>query len=322
MNKELLILRHGKADVSDINEDFQRPLVSRGKRGAQQIGVWLQQQNLIPDFILSSPAIRALDTAKYCCHAMGLSSRHIYREPLIYQANVDTLMALIAACPSQAQRLLLVGHNPGLEDLLRDLTTAPLAEVSDEKCLPTAALAYLTLTESWSGISSGCGQLNSITPASSLGGGFPFAALSGSQFRPRPAYYYQQSSVIAYGVIEAKFKILLVSNYKQEWSLPKGVIEPGVTPQLSAAQSAWEEAGVEGVISDEPIGYYYRQKWDGLCTIAVFPMAVTNANASPDWLEHHRQRQWFTAKQAQKVLNEPRLTQFIQQLLVSLKYAD
>ncbi|HBJ28222.1 histidine phosphatase family protein, partial [Cobetia sp.] len=72
MRRELLLMRHGKSDWSVAADDFHRPLKERGKRGAQRMGAWLAQEALVPDAILSSPALRARATAEKCVKSMGL----------------------------------------------------------------------------------------------------------------------------------------------------------------------------------------------------------------------------------------------------------
>jgi phosphohistidine phosphatase len=318
-NKELLILRHGKSDWDATTDDFDRPLVERGKRGAELLGVWVEQQNLCPDFILSSPATRAIETARRFCKAMGFNERHIYQDARIYEANGATLKAILNECPSQAQRVLLVGHNPGLEHLLEDLLIQPAPIAADGKLLPTATLAHLTLAQYWSQTGSHCAQLNSLTRASSLAEQFPFISLNGAEFRPRPAYYYAQSGVIPYSIVDGELKLLLISSdSKNRWNFPKGIIEPGLSPQASAAKEAWEEAGLKGVVGDQALGCYSREKWQGLCTIQVFPMAVTEMVATHEWEENHRHRQWLPPKQAIIELNQPELTKIIKRLLTLL----
>lgn len=320
MNKELLILRHGKSDWNVDCDDFQRPLVERGKRGAEHLGLWLKQHNLLPDFILSSPAVRAIETAKKCCRAMGLGDRHIYQESGIYEANAATLKEILNQCPRQAQRVMLVGHNPGLEYLLHDLIHQPIAESEDGKLLPTATLAYLTLAEHWSQTSSGCGYLNSMTRASSLVQDFPFLSLNGTELRARPAYYYAQSGVIPYNKKEGELKLLLISvGSKQKWGFPKGIIEPGLSPQASAEKEAWEEAGIKGVVANQALGIYQKEKWGALCTIEVFPMAVTDSVDIHEWEESHRQRRWVSPKEAITELDNPVLSKMIKQLLTLLE---
>jgi phosphohistidine phosphatase len=320
MNKQLLILRHGKSDWRVEVEDFSRPLVERGKRGAELLGVWAQQQNLLPDFILSSPATRALATAQRFCRTMGISERSIYTDAAIYEANAATLKAIVNDCPHQAQRVLLVGHNPGLEHLLQDLLPEPLLAAEDGKTLPTATLAHLTLGEHWSQTSSGCGQLQSLIRAASLTEEFPFIGLAGAEFRPRPAYYYRQAAVIPYCIMENQFKLLLIrAEQKQHWHFPKGIIFPGVSPQTTAAQAAWKEAGVKGVIADEALGFDKQEKWRGQCSIEVFPMAVSEMTAPAQW-QKNQQRQWFTAKQVMSEIDSPPLNKMLKQLLVLLNH--
>ena len=149
MNKELLLLRHGKSDWNTNTTDFNRPLNKRGKHNAQQMGEWLDKQKLQPDLIISSPANRALSTAKIVCGAMGLSVHSIQTEKRIYEASLSNLRQVLSDIPDSSQRLLLVGHNPGFESLLSYL--APDIPVpNDGKLMPTATVAYLQLDPQWS----------------------------------------------------------------------------------------------------------------------------------------------------------------------------
>ena len=303
MNKELLILRHGKSDWNIDCDDFKRPLKDRGKRGAQRLGVWMRQQNLIPDFVLSSPAERAFVTAEKLCKSMGLAVRDIYLDPRIYMADSSTLKKIIQSCPTQAKRVLLVGHNPGLEDLLTELVDQPIEIPEDGKLLATATLAHLKLNDDFPTLREHSAKLQSITRASSLGKGFPYIGLNGAEYRPRPAYYYNQSAVIPYSIIDKELKFLLISSSgKNHWGFPKGIVEPGFSPQASAAKEAKEEAGIEGVVGDEALGTYTHEKWGGVCHITVYPMAVTSIIAEDKWKESHRDRHWYTAKEANKLL--------------------
>ncbi len=319
MNKELLILRHGKSDWNVACDDFKRPLKDRGKRGAQRLGVWMQQQDLLPDFVLSSPAERAFVTAEKLCKSAGLAVRDIYIDPRIYMADSTTLKQIVRSCPTQAKRVLLVGHNPGLEYLLEDLADAPVEMPEDGKLLPTATLAHLKLNSDFSQLHDGSATLQGITRASSLEKGFPYIGLNGAEFRPRPAYYYTQSAVVPYSIVEGELKFLLIStSSKNRWGLPKGIVEPGFTPQASAAKEAWEEAGIEGVVGDEALGSYRHAKWGGVCDIAVYPMAVTAIIPADKWKESDRLRQWYTPKEAAGLLSSE-LGAMIDKLLAALE---
>ena len=149
MTRELLILRHGKSDWDAGTDDYHRPLKDRGKRGAQRMGVWLAQQQLIPDHIISSPAERALVTAQKLCKAMGMGDQDIQRDERVYGATAGELLEVVTGCPEKVQRLLLIGHNPGLEDLLVLLAGEAVTEPADGKLLPTATLARLILPDAW-----------------------------------------------------------------------------------------------------------------------------------------------------------------------------
>jgi phosphohistidine phosphatase len=167
MSRELWLLRHGKSDRNLAVDDFDRPLKKRGKRNAQSIGAWLQQQRLIPDWIVSSPAKRAISTAKIVQKAIAEDGLDIMQDKRLYQEGFERLKTVLAECPPETRRVLLVGHNPELEDLLVNLTGS--ANLPDtDKLLPTAALARLVMPEDWTHLDAGCAKLSSITYAKSL----------------------------------------------------------------------------------------------------------------------------------------------------------
>ena len=167
MSRELWLLRHGKSNRNLAVDDFDRPLKKRGKHAAQSIGAWLQQQRLIPDWIVSSPAKRAISTAKIVQKAIAEDGLDIMQDKRLYQEGFERLKTVLAECPLETRRVLLVGHNPELEDLLINLVGA--ANLPDtDKLLPTAALARLIMPEDWTHLEAGCAKLLSITCARSL----------------------------------------------------------------------------------------------------------------------------------------------------------
>ncbi|HHH39919.1 MAG TPA: NUDIX hydrolase [Sedimenticola sp.] len=138
--------------------------------------------------------------------------------------------------------------------------------------------------------------------------GFPYPDHQGKERRDRPAYYYTQSSVIPYRIHDGGLEILLISSSKKKhWVVPKGIHEPGLTAQASAAKEAFEEAGIEGAIGDEPLGVYRYPKWGGTCTVTVYPMAVTREVPEREWEESHRGRRWVTPSKARKLLKQKQL---------------
>lgn len=117
-------------------------------------------------------------------------------------------------------------------------------------------------------------------------------------FSPVPDYFYIQSGVIPFRVQKGKIEILLItSRKKKRWIIPKGVVEPYMSPQESAAQEAYEEAGVFGRVLNEPAGSYQVKKWGGVCTVTVYPMLVDKEYSS--WMESDiRKRKWMSIEKA------------------------
>ena len=164
MPRELLILRHAKSDWdSGVASDFERPLAKRGKKDAPRVGEWLYREGLVPDLVISSPAQRAKETAVKVCKSMEYKKKKIQWDKDIYAADVRDLLLLLKRCPPNARIVLLVGHNPGAEDLLMFLAGDEVDEPMDGKLLPTATLARLEMPDDWRALASGCAQLLSIT---------------------------------------------------------------------------------------------------------------------------------------------------------------
>jgi len=322
MSRELLILRHGKSDWGTGVDDFSRPITDRGKRSAQRIGVWLAEQGLQPDYVLSSPAERAITTTQKALKAMGGDALGIKKDRRIYAAGLNTLLAVLEDVPTGAQRVLIVGHNPGLEELLEHLVGSVDGLIEGGKLLPTATLAHLQMPDTWNRntLRRGCARLLSLTRPRSLPKKFPFPGPGGDEQRDRPAYYYQQSSVIPYRMGKKGVEILVIASSQNKHAVvPKGIKEPGLSPQESAAKEAWEEAGVEGQVDDTALGSYRYQKWGAECTVEVYPMLVTREIPEDEWEESHRGRQWLSAAKAAKRVKQKELAPLIDVLLKRLK---
>ena len=320
MTRELLIFRHGKSDPRVRSDDYHRPLKDRGKRAAQRAGVWLAQQGLVPDHVISSPAERALVTAEKACKAMGLYAGQINEDKRVYAADLDALLELLGECSDSSRRVMLVGHNPGLEELLIYLTGGEVSVADDGKLLPTAAIARLTMPEKWVGLSEGCASLIALTRPDQLAGKFPFPDHTGTELRDRPAYYYTQSSVIPYRLRNGRLEILVIlSSQKKHFVVPKGIKDPGLSPQDSAAKEAREEAGVDGRVLDPAIGSYRYEKWGSLCTVDVYAMEVTAVVPEHEWEESHRGREWVSPEEAVKRLKQKALAPMVLDLAEQLR---
>lgn len=316
---ELLILRHGKSDWSVGADDFHRPLKNRGKRSAERIGLWLLQQGFKPDLIISSPAQRAIVTARMTCMTMDMDARDIETDRRIYAAGLRELLDVMHTVPEQAWRLMLVGHNPGMEILLSWLVQEDILLPEDGKLIPTATLAKLGFNCRWSEIEMGCAKLETIKRPGDLPEKFPYPSLGSKELRDRPAYYYSQSSVIPYRIRDNAIEILCITSHKRKhWVLPKGINDPGLTPLESAAQEALEEAGVVGIVSKDAIGSYNYTKWNATCNVEVYPMVVTKVIPEQDRLEQHRKREWVSCEEAERRLQQKALKDMIRVLTKKL----
>ena len=142
--KRLLILRHAKSSWGDTSlDDWQRPLSPRGLRDAPGVGGLLRKHALIPDLIVTSDAVRARTTAEAVAKAAGYD-REIVVDPRLYHANPDDLLAVLQGLSDDSARAMIVGHNPGLEDLVKRLT-------GEHHELATATLVHLALPiDRWS----------------------------------------------------------------------------------------------------------------------------------------------------------------------------
>lgn len=140
-------------------------MAKRGYRNATRMGTWLRQHNLVPDLVLSSSAQRAADTARLVTEELGCAPPK--PERALYLADYTALLAILAGYSRTPTRLMLVGHNPGLEDLLVYLCgTVPLPP--DNKRLPTAAVAHLQMPACWDQLQAGSAHLLSLTRPRSL----------------------------------------------------------------------------------------------------------------------------------------------------------
>lgn len=151
--KTLFILRHAKSSWSDPGlSDFDRPLNERGSRAAPFMGKLMRENSFNPDVILSSPALRAKETA-IAVKTSGEFPAPLHFEPRIYEASPDDLREVVAELDDAHNSAMLVGHNPGLEGFIGFLT-------GGIEPMPTAALAVIGLDAGkWAEIDHRCGTL-------------------------------------------------------------------------------------------------------------------------------------------------------------------
>ena len=147
----LILLRHAKSDWSGGEPDVRRPLAKRGRRQAPEAGTWLAEHVGAIDLAVVSPAVRAASTWE-------LVSAELPEVPEsrvddgVYGASADELLHVVHALPDELRTVVLVGHNPGLEDLT-ELLTGRWAH------LVTSALAVVTISGSWADAGDGRAEL-------------------------------------------------------------------------------------------------------------------------------------------------------------------
>lgn len=154
----LSLLRHAKSSWDDpVERDFDRPLNGRGHRAARRMGQWIAAEGLHFDGVVASPALRIKQTIEGVEAGLGTRLAPSF-DKRIYMASAVSLLEVIRETPAGVDHLLLVGHNPGVEDLLLLMTDgdpSPLRTLAEQK-YPTACFASMLLPEGgWSGLVEG-----------------------------------------------------------------------------------------------------------------------------------------------------------------------
>lgn len=151
--KTLFVLRHAKSSWENPDwSDFERPLNSRGLDAARFIGALVYERSLNPQIVVSSPAKRAKQTAVLVKEIAEISKPIIFDER-IYEASPLALFNLIREFDEKYESVMIVGHNPGFENLVRMLTGETVS-------MPTAALARINLDiEKWSALETAANEL-------------------------------------------------------------------------------------------------------------------------------------------------------------------
>ena len=121
---------------------------------------------------------------------------------------------------------------------------------------------------------------------------------------------YRQSGVLVYRLSCGQPQLLLVTTRKGRWTIPKGIVEPDLSPAESARSEAFEEAGVHGELVEESIGRFRYRKWGGTCTVEVFLLEATKM--LPVWPEDDfRQRRWMPLSTAADTVKFAELSDLI-----------
>jgi phosphohistidine phosphatase len=163
MKHQLWLFRHAKSDWDTNTSDRERPLSKRGRKDSIRMGQWMSENRLIPDRIISSPAERAFQTCEFLQQGFqGEINVPVWDERL-YLADSDTLLEVMMEQGDNVEKLMIVGHNPGLDDLLRYLCNGDLPLTSKGKLMTTSTLAIIELSDTWTDINSAGNHLVQIS---------------------------------------------------------------------------------------------------------------------------------------------------------------
>jgi phosphohistidine phosphatase len=154
--RTLYLLRHAKSSWHDETlRDFDRPLKKRGRDAAELVGSLIAAENLGDVLVVSSPAVRARETTEIILRSSGIRAELRF-DPQIYDADLANLLGVLSCMEDDKQTVILVGHNPGMEALLRFLT-------GETSAMPTAALAKISFDgNAWKSLNDGEGHLDCL----------------------------------------------------------------------------------------------------------------------------------------------------------------
>ena len=157
---ELLVMRHAKSAWDTGHADFDRPLSPRGERAAARMARWIDDNELVPDRVVSSAAERTRHTALAVVGHCGIDPRSVEYLDELYHAELGVWLEVLR--DQLVDRVLIVGHNPGLDDLVEYLAAETPARTSSGKLMTTAAIAHLDFDTVWTEVGFAGGHLLSL----------------------------------------------------------------------------------------------------------------------------------------------------------------
>lgn len=170
--KRLILMRHAKAVPPEGMADEVRALAPRGRLAMERMAGFFRERELTPDLVLVSASTRTRETWALLETAFAKKPEHRFL-PDLYGAPRETLLGIIQSVPASVNTLMLVGHNPGLEEITRSLATSGEAEALMRfgRGMPTAAAAVFDLSiNDWKEIAPKTGRMELFVTPKSLGG--------------------------------------------------------------------------------------------------------------------------------------------------------
>jgi phosphohistidine phosphatase len=170
--RRLMLLRHAKAVPQGLLADENRPLADRGRQDMASVAAFVAAKSLVPQLALVSPALRTRETWELLLPAFSTPPAHRF-EPRLYSAPMESILYLVRETASEVSTLLLIGHNPGFEELAHLLSGAGETDalVRFGGAMPTASLAVIDLAGNWPTIEPRTGRLEIFVTPKSLGAG-------------------------------------------------------------------------------------------------------------------------------------------------------
>ena len=162
MSRELVLLRHAKTEWDNPNGDFERELTQQGFEEAQATGMWFATKEIFPSQIYCSTARRARQTYETVAATAQWRIPKLHLEPRLYLAELATLLQLLAAIAQTSDCVVVIGHNPGLEQLAVFLNHGPLPRNTVGDILATANVLRFRLPDDWHKLAAGSGVLLDI----------------------------------------------------------------------------------------------------------------------------------------------------------------
>ena len=170
--RRLMLLRHAKAVPQGLLADENRPLAERGRQDMGSITAFVEARKLVPDLAVVSPSLRTRETWELLLPAFAAPPAHRF-DPRLYSAPVENILWLLRETGADISTLLLIGHNPGFEELTRLLSGAGETDalIRFGGSMPTGGLAVIDLAGDWQAVEPRTGRLEIFVTPKSLGVG-------------------------------------------------------------------------------------------------------------------------------------------------------
>lgn len=157
--KKLIIIRHSKSSWDDPSlDDFDRPLNKRGLKDAPRMGKLLREMKITPDYLITSPALRTMETCKHIARKLDFPSNKIISDQRLYHAETEMILQVVKEIPDRKndteEIAMLFGHNPGLTEFVNAVSNEAIVNI------PTCGVICISFSQTqWSSLKFGSGKM-------------------------------------------------------------------------------------------------------------------------------------------------------------------